>query len=354
MNASWGLLWTSFVPRRVLSATLAALALSALFGCGGQSTDPDPRLDAAVDSRRASQHAPASPAAPPFTATAADPVDEEDAASQLFDFGERNFAQYFPSSQATRTFEAWVYRFYPETGAYLGVSGGDVFVTGGPFGSDIFRVGPLTSYITPIVTRPTAIASRDRARVIKGSAIVFTGSRSTDPNGDTLSYSWLLESKPASSSAAFTSPEAVRTELVLDRVGTYNYALTVSDGKLMSKPYRSAVVAGENYDGRWAGTTSQGLPFEFEIVDSRVRAVTVGARFESSCGTTVSVAGAFDAELGIADFTVGSSSLFGTSLTLAQGTFTSLTKASGTFSALMTQPICVDTLNGITWTATRR
>lgn len=90
--------------------------------------------------------------ASPYGAASAD-----DATKQLLDYAEKSvYSGYFPSSQPTQTFQAYRYRYYPETGVYLGVADGTngtveagVYVMGGPFGTTPTYVGALTSYITP-------------------------------------------------------------------------------------------------------------------------------------------------------------------------------------------------------------
>ena len=80
--------------------------------------------------------------------------------SQLFDWAEAHFPQFFPSHQANQFFATYAYRFYPETGNYMGVDGG-VFarVMGPSFGPDIVTVGAVTDFtcdVTPQVCAPAA------------------------------------------------------------------------------------------------------------------------------------------------------------------------------------------------------
>lgn len=91
-------------------------------------------------------------------AAAAAAVTPEEAARQLMDYAESVFAAYFPGHPPTQALEPFRYRYYPETGVYLGVvvspSAGyemlGVYVMGGPFGSVPAYVGPLASYVTPV------------------------------------------------------------------------------------------------------------------------------------------------------------------------------------------------------------
>jgi hypothetical protein len=111
-----------------------------------ESTSPDVRRMKAL--------AVATPTASPYGEAS-----PEDAASQLLDFAEKNYSQFFPSKKETLTWWKYTYRYYPETGTYVGVatgvtqgdnlSEGGVYVMGGPFGNAPTYVGQLNQFITP-------------------------------------------------------------------------------------------------------------------------------------------------------------------------------------------------------------
>lgn len=130
-------------------AVLAALVLSA---CGGGRDGPGAapeagKLGAALLKASRPGGATAHRLAVVPSAAAVDPAD---AANQLLDFAERNYAVYFPSHQTNALYEGYLYRYYPETGIYLAVRDGNVYVLGGVFGNEILLVGPLTQFITPV------------------------------------------------------------------------------------------------------------------------------------------------------------------------------------------------------------
>lgn len=179
--------------RRAWTALLAPLVW--LAGCGGQDTDPpagaappqrlqplarDGGLQALgnglsralrerrpmADGRAVTLQPHAAAAGSPLLApvvAAAGSVDPLDAAQQLMDFGEAGFPQYFPSRRITRHAGEWLYRFYPETGVYLGVRFGVVHVLGGPFGGEPLAVGLLTDFITPRAPAAQGACSTDTA-----------------------------------------------------------------------------------------------------------------------------------------------------------------------------------------------
>jgi hypothetical protein len=126
---------------RYLSALTMALAVA---GCGGGAQESEATTPAALR------------IAPQATA-ATSTVTPQEAARQLMDLGEASYPQFFPGHKTTSAASPFVYRYYPETGIYLGVvvSAGSpyelngVYVMGGAFGSSPQFVGPLSAFITP-------------------------------------------------------------------------------------------------------------------------------------------------------------------------------------------------------------
>jgi hypothetical protein len=76
-------------------------------------------------------------------------------------------------------------------------------------------------------TAPGADAGPDQNVVI--SATVNLSGSGTDPDGDTLIFSWAFVSRPAASAAALTNPGSQNATFVADVAGTYDVRLTVSD-----------------------------------------------------------------------------------------------------------------------------
>ena len=124
---------------------MAALA-AATAGCGGGAQAPTkaPTAEAAISALRSQSQA--------ISAVAVSP---QDAAEQLMDFAESRFPQFFPRHSLTQSAAPFAYRYYSETGIYLGVvvaadGQGNVYVMGGAFGGAPAYVGPLSAYITPV------------------------------------------------------------------------------------------------------------------------------------------------------------------------------------------------------------
>ncbi len=69
-----------------------------------------------------------------------------------------------------------------------------------------------------------------------GSTVQLNGTASTDPEGNSLAYSWSFVSKPAGSNAALSGATTSTPTFVLDTFGSYTVQLIVSDSKSSSVP----------------------------------------------------------------------------------------------------------------------
>jgi len=140
----------SFMTNRLVC--FAAIAVLSACG-GGEPHEPVVATPASV--------------APPMGAkalavTQGSLVSPEEAARQLMDYGEATFPAYFPVHQATQSYAPFLFRYYEQTGIYLGVVMGDgmgyvlngVYVMGGQFGTQPVYVGLLTDFITPVDPGP--------------------------------------------------------------------------------------------------------------------------------------------------------------------------------------------------------
>jgi len=85
---------------------------------------------------------------------------------------------------------------------------------------------------------PIANAGDDQSVVLNGGcvAINLDGTQSSDPDSDTLSYNWELESKPEGSNASISNPTSSNPTLMADIQGIYTIKLFVNDGQLNSTP----------------------------------------------------------------------------------------------------------------------
>lgn len=127
-----------------------AFALATLVGCGsgdtrevslppsGAGADPvaslcqtgTPPACEPTLLRRASRAAPSTPAS----------------SDELFDWAERTYPQHFPSHQQTLAYAEYQYRFYPESGNYVGVAAASVFAMGPVTGGALTNLGDVAAF----------------------------------------------------------------------------------------------------------------------------------------------------------------------------------------------------------------
>jgi len=91
---------------------------------------------------------------------------------------------------------------------------------------------------------PVANAGSDQS-VKTGSPVQLDGTGSYDPDGDTITYSWVFVSTPSGSTAALSGVDTATPTFVADVEGTYEVELTVSDAELSSTD-RVVVTAAAN------------------------------------------------------------------------------------------------------------
>lgn len=120
---------SAFIRARACVTVVGSLALAA---CGGGAS-PD-RLAAASPSLHA--------------------LADNSSATALLDWAEAHYASYFPSHRANQVLAPYTYRFYPETGIYLGVADGKVYVMGGSFGNQPLYVGLVSDFLPATPSRP--------------------------------------------------------------------------------------------------------------------------------------------------------------------------------------------------------
>ncbi len=99
--------------------------------------------------------------------------------------------------------------------------------------------GHTTAYDTLVVSadanvRPVADAGPDIASA-SGATVTLDGSRSTDWDGDPLTYHWAIVSAPTGSAATLSDPASPRPQITVDQAGEYELALQVSDGTVNSR-----------------------------------------------------------------------------------------------------------------------
>lgn len=87
----------------------------------------------------------------------------------------------------------------------------------------------------PVNHPPVANAGPDQTGPV-GTTIHLTGAASSDPDGNPLTFTWTLPTRPATSTAVLVGATTATPSFTIDKAGTYVASLTVSDGQLSSAP----------------------------------------------------------------------------------------------------------------------
>jgi hypothetical protein len=143
--------------RRIYLALLCACAVVA--GCGGGRQETASAADFVQPAARAA-----------LTANTPD-------ATHMLDWAELHYPQFFPSHQPDQTGYGYTYRYYAETGNYVGVSGSDVAVLGPISGGAILNVGTLPGFACDVdpaaCGRPDVIVQPQSTGAAPGGTALF-------------------------------------------------------------------------------------------------------------------------------------------------------------------------------------
>jgi hypothetical protein len=105
---------------------------------------------------------------------------------------------------------------------------------------------PYIVVVSTSNSMPVADAGQNQVLAKEGITVELDGSQSFDPDGDPITYAWIITSKPPLSSAALTDPTAVNPTFVADLLGTYVIDLFVTDDLGLESFPDEVVVSSEN------------------------------------------------------------------------------------------------------------
>ena len=130
---------------------------------------------------------------------------------------------------------------------------------------------------------PVAVAGPDQ-NVLVGATVELDGSGSVDADGDLLTYSWSITSKPAGSTAQLSYTDGVADDpaptFVADVAGVYVIGLVVGDGKTSTTPASVTVTAA---------------------VGNVAPVASAGDDVSTVVGTTVNLSGALSSDANVGD-----------------------------------------------------
>ena len=90
---------------------------------------------------------------------------------------------------------------------------------------------------------PVANAGTDQ-QVAANTEVKLDGSKSSDPDGDTITYQWTLGTAPSGNTAALVNPTAQKPTFKPTLDGTYEMSLVVKDGTVSSQPDLVVITVG--------------------------------------------------------------------------------------------------------------
>ena len=88
----------------------------------------------------------------------------------------------------------------------------------------------------PTNTKPTAMINAPAGEMRVNTKLIFSGTNSSDPENDTLTYQWRLTSTDGNTEFAIAVNNQSKVEISVTEAQSYKLTLIVSDGKLSSTP----------------------------------------------------------------------------------------------------------------------
>ena len=115
---------------------------------------------------------------------------------------------------------------------------------------------------------PSAEAGADRTAGL-GQTVQLDAGASSDPDGDPLSYTWILESRPPGSAAELQDANMPRASFTADALGIFELKLTVSDGEAETSGRLEVTVTNNRAPAARAGADQTVAPGDTAELDGR-------------------------------------------------------------------------------------
>lgn len=153
---------------------VASMAAALLLGCGGG--DPD-RVETGTPNASSAMRRALAVRTPDAT--------------ELFDWAEKTYSQFFPGHQFNQSFDTFTYRYYPATGNYVGLSGTTISVLGPISGGSILVVGQVSDFACLVYPADCAPLNIDRQPTDQRNTAPGPVSYQVVASGaSALSYQW--------------------------------------------------------------------------------------------------------------------------------------------------------------------
>jgi uncharacterized protein (DUF1800 family) len=95
-------------------------------------------------------------------------------ATEVFDWAEGQYPERFPGHQADVQAPPYVYRYYPETGNYIGANGSNVYLLGPASGDQLLFVGTLADFAPLVFATRYAYSDAQAARFLGQATLAPT------------------------------------------------------------------------------------------------------------------------------------------------------------------------------------
>lgn len=242
--------WTRPAARSAAGAALALSLSLLLAACGGQGEgSTDGRTTSLAQAR---VDTPAGGPTADGTARRQALAAAHDAgpvrADELFNWAQGQFPAFFPGQPPSGDFDVYRYRFYPETGTYLGIDlERRVWVLGPLSGGQLLNVGTVEGFACEVKLadcRAPSFTTLPQAATVAAGTVVNLSA--VVAGGPSLRYQWSLGGQPVAGATAASVSVTASTA-----VAGQDIVLTVANarGTVSSPPVRISL-AQPAADGR--------------------------------------------------------------------------------------------------------
>jgi hypothetical protein len=105
---------------------------------------------------------------------------------------------------------------------------------------------PAVVIVSTVNSAPIADAGPNQSFTEEGTIVDLDGSQSYDPDGDPITYAWVMTVMPEGSNALLDDPTAEDPRFTADLLGTYMVALVVTDSHGVASASDTVMITSEN------------------------------------------------------------------------------------------------------------